>query len=293
MLACTRCLSFDVDPVPSDTTLLKRLPRRILLDASQLFDRMSRACVHMAAGLTSIGQMRIGVRYRWQDFSLGDDCVDSGLMPWEIALADAYVKPGARVLVVGCGSGRDVLPLVRRGCVVVGVDPAETAVETGRRALAARGLSATLFPGFFEDLHWDPEFDVVWFSYFAYTYIPDSRRRVAVLQLAAEALAPGGRILISVYGHTPQERLSWLGTLVGRLTHNDWLPGRGDRFCVQPGTRLLRYEHHFSETALREEFRQARLQVIHSAEAGTVFALEPIPGTDGPGRPITSCSTAG
>ena len=39
-----------------------------------------------------------------------------GLMDWERDLFDRFVTPGATVLVIGAGTGRDVIPLVERGC---------------------------------------------------------------------------------------------------------------------------------------------------------------------------------
>jgi SAM-dependent methyltransferase len=59
-------------------------------------------------------------------------------------LEELGVASGDRVLVPGCGRGQDLLPFVRRGFEVVGVDFAAPAAAGAREMLSAQGLSATV-----------------------------------------------------------------------------------------------------------------------------------------------------
>ena len=66
-----------------------------------------------------------------------DGSTDPQLLSW---LDDATLAPSAgRVLVPGCGSGRDVALLAARGFEVLGLDYAGAAVQLARERLAAIG----------------------------------------------------------------------------------------------------------------------------------------------------------
>lgn len=237
------------------------------------FERAGRACLALASGLTPLTQMRGGVRARWQDFASDDEAIEAGLLPWETAFADRYLPSGARVLVIGCGSGRDVVALARRGYRVVGIDPAAEAVATGRAALERLGIEASLLDGFFEDRQWPPEFDAVSFSNYTYTYIPGAARRVAALTLAAAALRPGGHILLNVFRREGGERLAVLGAWTARFSRNDWFPGPGDQFPLDAASGTVFYEHFFSQHQLDEEFASAGLRLVESLDRDQAFVL--------------------
>jgi SAM-dependent methyltransferase len=241
-----------------------------------LFDRLRRACLHIASGITSLEQMRDGVRHRWQDFAVDDDAIDAGLLPWEDAFATRFLRAGSRVLIVGCGTGRDVIALARLGHQVIGIDPAAPAVAAGRRALTRRQLSAELIDGFFEDRDWPAEFDAVSFSSYTYSYIPEASRRIGALRRASAALRPGGHILLNVFLRPDSERLAYLGGWVARLTGNDWTPGPGDSTPTLPGTEHLHFEHCFDQSQLDQELTAAGLQPVATLAGGTALVLRPL-----------------
>lgn len=212
--------------------------------------------------------MREGVNERWKDYALDDAAIDAGLLPWEQEFADQFLPPGARVLVIGCGSGRDVVALARRGCDVVGIDPAGDAIRAGRAAVAARGLHAEFIEGFFEDRDWPTAFDVVSFSYYTYCYIPGSARRIEALRLARRALRPGGLILLNFFPSPGSERLSFLGTWAAKLSGNDWIPDRGDTIAAHPVSQSLTYEHYFQQGQLNEELTAGGLDLVTTLHRG-------------------------
>ncbi len=59
--------------------------------------------------------------------------------PWVAGWLDApvHAPPGARALVVGCGVGDDVVPLLERGYDVTALDVSETAIAWARHRIAA------------------------------------------------------------------------------------------------------------------------------------------------------------
>lgn len=220
--------------------------------------------------------MRAGVSERWKDYALDDDAIDAGLLPWEQDFASQFLAPGARVLVIGCGSGRDVVALARRGCEVVGIDPAGDAIRAGRAAVTARGLQAELIEGFFEDRPWPASFDVVSFSYYTYCYIPGSLRRVDALRQARRALRPGGHILLIFFQSPGPERLSFLGTWAAAMSGNDWRPDRGDTIAIHPGTEWLSYEHYFTQDQFNQELTDAGLEVFTTLHRGLAIVARPV-----------------
>jgi SAM-dependent methyltransferase len=99
-----------------------------------------------------------------------------------------------RVLDVGCGTGTNALFFAERGCSVIGVDVASTAIAKARAAALERGLDAVFFVG---DLTApgpvalsEEKFDAVTDVGFFHS-LSDEERSVWVPRLAG-LLAPGG-----------------------------------------------------------------------------------------------------
>src|SRR5258705_10227125 len=133
---------------------------RALDRSGRLLESASRVCLYTSAAFTPLAQMREGVSPAWNDFCADEREIGGGLARWESTVADQCVKPGDRILVIGCGSGRDVVAFLERGCVVTGIDPAERALTRARDYLKKNGGEAALECGFFEDWNREQVFDV-------------------------------------------------------------------------------------------------------------------------------------
>jgi ubiquinone/menaquinone biosynthesis C-methylase UbiE len=104
----------------------------------------------------------------------------------------AKLSPGT-ALDVGCGTGAMALKLAQSGWSVTGVDWVEKAINLATEAAEARGLEATFFAG--DATKWIPpgQYDLV-YSTFA---LPDGSGMVKALKMMAQALKPGGTLIIS------------------------------------------------------------------------------------------------
>ena len=105
------------------------------------------------------------------------------------------VKPGLRVLDLGCGDGTTALPLAQQGCEVTGVDISRMMVEAGQRRAAAAGLTRLQFQvGDACDLReWpDAGFDLT-VSFFGAMFAP---RPFDVAREMVRVTRPGGRIVM-------------------------------------------------------------------------------------------------
>lgn len=236
---------------------------KVLLRARFELDRAGTALTYLAVSTMRLGEFREEIALTFADFNETDGEILDGLMLWEQRLYER-VGAGQRLLLVGCGSGRDLFPLLERGCEVVGIDPAGAALARARSMLRRQGRSAGLVEGYFEDVAIDGTFDVVSFSYFCYSYIPVRRRRVEVLRKAGRHLKVGGKVFVS---YTPAERrgrgrLIRLTRACSELMRSDWSLEEGDLLwpVVASKPRLM-YQHLFVPGELAQEAREAGLRV--------------------------------
>ena len=222
-----------------------------------------------------LADVRDGIRQSWGGFHSREEDVATGLMDWERDLVERFIHPGDAVLIVGAGSGRDVIPLVERGCTVTGVEPAAVPLTIARKILRARDLSAMLVEGFFEDVALPGRFDIVMFSYYAYSYIPESRRRIAALRKAGALLNGGGRIVISYPPlPPPHPLLIRIARATAAVCRSDWRLEPGDHITIHSGA-FRGYTHAFLSGEIEDEARAAGLEVTyHSTYPDPVAVLE-------------------
>jgi SAM-dependent methyltransferase len=117
------------------------------------------------------------------------------------ALLLGAVRPGDRVLDLGCGAGRFVAALRDAGARPVGVEIAEAALERARANVPGADFRFLGPDGAIPLGH--GEVDLVWCSE-VLEHVPDTG---ALLNEARRVLAPGGRLLATVPGHSLLRRV--------------------------------------------------------------------------------------
>jgi SAM-dependent methyltransferase len=113
----------------------------------------------------------------------------------EALVGELGIRPGTRVLDLGCGDGTTALPAARLGAEVLGVDIAANLVAAGRERAAAAGLTNLRFQeGDASDLADLPDdaFDLV-VSIFGAMFAP---RPFDVAAEMVRVARPGGRIVM-------------------------------------------------------------------------------------------------
>ena len=106
----------------------------------------------------------------------------------------AGIRPGERVLDVGCGTGALVLLVAREepGAELTGIDPDPRALDLARRKAARAGIRARFDRGYCQELPYEAEsFDVVLSSMMIH-HLPTEAKR-GLFREVARVLAPGGR----------------------------------------------------------------------------------------------------
>jgi SAM-dependent methyltransferase len=160
---------------------------------------------------------------------------DPVLEAWEKDVFDHLVSPGARVLVIGCGGGRESLALAERGFRVTGIDFVPALVDEARRRAARTGHAATFEATTVEALapgH-PAAFDVALVTTPVYEQTPGRERRVAFLRALARLTAPGGLIVLCAPAHRDR------GPRRAVIDGLRWMLRRlGVRAAAEPGDRF-------------------------------------------------------
>jgi SAM-dependent methyltransferase len=140
----------------------------------------------------------------WERFYGGDESVWSG-SPNAALVEEATDLAIGTALDLGCGQGDDAIWLAGRGWQVTGVDVSSNALARAAQRADSAGVAdainwqrhdlATSFP--------DGAFDLVAASFL---HSPVDMPRAEILRRAAEAVAPGGTMLVIAHAGSP----SWV-----------------------------------------------------------------------------------
>ncbi len=115
-------------------------------------------------------------------------------------IVDSFgLKPGMRVLDVGCGPGRHSLELARRGISAHGIDLSETFIDLARKSARSEALDATFEVGDINELDIDGEFDaLICLCQGGFGLLGGAEDAVLVSRLV-KALKTGGRVALSAF----------------------------------------------------------------------------------------------
>jgi ubiquinone/menaquinone biosynthesis C-methylase UbiE len=124
----------------------------------------------------------------------------------------AGIRPGERILDVGCGPGRLALVAATTAgprSEVCGIDPAPEMVELARRRAARARVPARFEVGVIEALPFpDEHLDVVLSSLMLH-HLPDELKRRGLAEIH-RVLKPAGRLVAVDFGATPREGIGHL-----------------------------------------------------------------------------------
>jgi ubiquinone/menaquinone biosynthesis C-methylase UbiE len=142
------------------------------------------------------------------------DLLQGGLKSDERELLQRLPVRTGRLLLLGVGGGREVVPLAQAGFEVTGVDMIPEMVARARRHAESAGVR---MEGLVQDIAAldvpAVSYEVVWFSPAMYSCIPTRRRRVAMLRRMHEALREGGYLVCQFHWDPSMAHGRWADRL--------------------------------------------------------------------------------
>jgi SAM-dependent methyltransferase len=104
----------------------------------------------------------------------------------------------ARILDIGCGTGRHTLELTGRGYTVVGVDLSDSQLKRAREKASARNLDVVFHKHDARALPFSCEFDLaMMICEGGFPLMETDEMNYQILQSAARALKPGGKLIFT------------------------------------------------------------------------------------------------
>jgi SAM-dependent methyltransferase len=120
-------------------------------------------------------------------------------------------QAGGRVLEVGCGTGRLLLPLAAAGHRVIGVDVSAHMLAVARGKLSTAGdevaARVRLVQADMRDLRLDGEADLAVLPVKTFAYLVERADQLRALTSTASSLRPGGLLVLDLLNPTP----GWVG----------------------------------------------------------------------------------
>jgi SAM-dependent methyltransferase len=148
---------------------------------------------------------------------------------------DEAKRAGGRVLEVGCGTGRVLIPCARAGVEMVGVDSSQSMLDVCRRRLAAESsdvrASVELVREDMRDFAVAGRFRLVMFPFRSFQHLVAVDDQLACLQRVRDHLEDAGRVIIDVFNPS-------LEALASR--RNGEIVAEEPEFALPDGRRVVR-----------------------------------------------------
>ena len=154
-------------------------------------------------------------------------------------------RDGGRVIDLGCGTGRILVPAAKRGIDIVGCDRSEPFLARARERAAAEGVRVPIVRCDLSEAALGVEcFDIAFTAFRTFDHVVDDDPRASFMEAVFDALKPGGAFWVNVANPDPLALESAVGQKV--LMRDDLVDEASKRRIVwwgvshfDPNTRLI------------------------------------------------------
>ena len=134
------------------------------------------------------------------------------------------LKPGASVLDLCCGQGRHSVQLAKHGFKVTGLDLNPEYLDLASKAAEAAKVKIETVAADMREIPFENKFDAIVNMYSSFGYLESEAEDLKVLESAAKALKPGGRLLLDMLNR------EWA---IDNYIQNDWHTGADGTLYVE------------------------------------------------------------
>jgi len=196
---------------------------------------------------------------------------------WDQAFYDSRLRAnGGRALEVACGTGRLLLPLLRDGLQVEGLDTSRDMLDRLRARARAMGLSPVLHEAPMQDFDLPSRYRAVFVPSTSFGILVEPDEVAAALACFLRALEPGGEVVIPVSEASAASEAvpDWRERRNVRLPEEDAHVVVFERIAYGDGGRLQRWQLRYEvERAARPKEVFFREHVVRHYGAGEFRAL--------------------
>jgi ubiquinone/menaquinone biosynthesis C-methylase UbiE len=201
-----------------------------------------------------------------------DRLADSPLLRTDLAFCERRFPTRGRLIDLGCGTGRLLVPFARRGFDCVGVDLSDAMLAAAKRKLLDANVRAALVKANLVELNGfaDAAFDYAACLFSTLGMIRGRDNRAAFLAHVRRILRPGGAFVVHAHNRgfaltSRSGRRRWLGNRWRAwLGREEW----GDQTMPQHHGGAPVTLHHFSRREVARELRQAGFEVVEVTPVG-------------------------
>ncbi len=189
--------------------------------------------------------------------------------------AEARAGQGGTLLELACGSGRLLLPLVRAGYSIMGVDASTRMLELARQALEEEGLASrvTLVQEDIEALQLGQKFQMAFIALGSFAHICTRREQRQALAAIHAHLVTGGTFILDI----SNADVRYMESMSGQVLHQGTWTMEDDTLLthfVSPASaasaHLLELTHfydlHKQGESVRRTISQTRLYLFERGE---------------------------
>ena len=249
---------------------------RLLAAVHRGVTRVNRLPLAIAGGLLTPRDRQAWQQRQWNadaDCYAEAERVGFGLTRWEREIFDRWFPGSGRVVVAGCGAGREMIALAEMGYEVSGFDLISAAVKHANQNLVERGVPGRVVTADAADYPFDGgPYAGIFFSWYVYSYVCPRAQRIVVLNRLRNALRDDGCVALVLASPRGPRRGPTLrvAQAVARFTRNPVLPEEGD--WLDPG---LQWIHVTTREEMEQEARDAGLKLVEWVpDPRTVALLE-------------------